>query len=507
MRKLIFLAAVTAALALGASAMLFPYSSNASITVNPAGQEGAFQNTIKDVAVTSIVRDGNNPPSITEGETATFSIGVSNNGTKEETFTVELRDDTENKSIDSQQVTLAAGGATTFNIDWDTTGATGGPPPPGPPTPGTIHVLTAVATLAGDTVESNNSLSLLPGIWVIAAPEPTEITFPENSKEPIVKTTSGLATEAPSGDTEAEPLTETFVGPVSVQQGAAIAAPSIQTDPRSLTHIFKSEVGSDEKLPFDKPNISTVVEMLSRIRTDGVGAKQEQSFTTPGIGTAQSPLNEVFLYQTEPKAVIANSGPALNTQSDSLAQIFTTSLDSRAVAELNEPGIDRDSPPTDRIVADVTQATLMDSLAEPEVATQSVSEDLPTLIEEEGIGEPIAPVAGLTETGTIRGRIKLQGRISSLGSYVEIGSAVTFADRQGYFQIQRPAGSFDLTVAAPGHLSHTIHNIGLEPGDALEIPVVTLPFGDADGDGVIDIYDLTVAAGNYGRTVADIWFR
>jgi len=299
---------------------------------------------------------------------------VSNNGDGEETFTLELRDETENKLIASRQVTLAAGEATTVNIDWDTTGATGGPAPGEEVVPpaGTVHMLTATATLAGDTMGSNNSMSLVPGIWVIAAPIASEIEFPEGEKFRARKT-GDLASETPPIDTEVTPLAEVYVGPVESQGKLSPSAPAISTASIPLSRLFRAGDLIEEEGYLDQPDINT------------------------------------FAAQDEP--------------------------------------------------------------------------------------------------GTIRGRIKLEGRTSSLGSYVEVGRQATFADQQGHFLIQRPAGNFDLSIKAPGYLSLEIYNLNVDKGEELVVPVVTLPFGDADGNGVIDIYDLTVAAGNYSRTAADLRFR
>ena len=325
----------------------------------PGQQEGS-----KDVEITSIGLEPGVKPFVHEGGTVSLNIVVTNNGTEQETVTVSLRDDTEGVSIGSQQVTLAAGDSTTVTFTWDTTGATGGPAPPASPTPGTIHALTATATLDGDADESNNSMSLDPGIWVIAAPKPTEITFPENSDTPEAMATKGLASETPPVDTVAEPLEETFVVPELVRRDATLSSPPVSTAPATLSNIFRSAADSEEGLSLNKPAITTV-------------------------------------------------------------------------------------------------------------------------------GEPL--------WGTIRGRIMLQGRSSSLGSYVEIGGEITFADRGGYFLVQRPQGSFSLTASAPGYLSVTIPNLSLEPGETLALSPVRLRFGDADGNGVIDILDLTVAALNHGQ--------
>ena len=110
-----------------------------------------------------------------------------------------------------------------------------------------------------------------------------------------------------------------------------------------------------------------------------------------------------------------------------------------------------------------------------------------------------SPILLLAEAGTISGHIRLQGRDNSLGSYVDTGGEITFADRQGNFVAQQPTESFDLTIAAPGYLSVTFRNIAPDPEGVLMVPPVTLPFGDGDGNGVVDIYDIALAATNFGE--------
>ncbi len=565
MRSLLFLAAAFSALLPCTSGMLFPLAQASEFSGGSAYQYFSLQETTRDIAVTSIVQVG--PPFVNEGNIVTINIGVSNYGTEQETFSVGLRDDTAGESIASKEVVLAAGGSTILSIPWDTKGATGGPAPPGPPTPGTIHSLTAVATLAGDTVEGNNSMSLLPGIWVIAAPKPIEITFPVNSEVPEARTIVGLDSDMPGVGTVEEPLVETYVSPVLGQQGVTFSDPSIGTSMESLSNIYSSIVEDEEGAALGKPEITTVMEPLSKISTDEVGTKVDKTIVAPAIGTSATPLNAVFLYQSNRSAVASVSVPTIATQADDLAKIFAIQTHSQVAGALTRPEVDTDTAVdevvADNIVSDVGQAELTDSLEKPIVATdkerltfvfdsrtegdaegdlrmqgfrtagvalnsvfrsavgasllhqgikpefaiESVSENLPQLNVEEEIKEPKALAANITETGTIRGRIKLQGRISSLGSYVEIGGQVTFVDRHGYFLIERPAGSFNLKASAPGYLSHEIRNINVEPGDTLVMPMVTLPFGDADGDGIVDILDLTVAARNFGQTASAIWYR
>ena len=39
----------------------------------------------------------------------------------------------------------------------------------------------------------------------------------------------------------------------------------------------------------------------------------------------------------------------------------------------------------------------------------------------------------------------------------------------------------------------------------LVIPTVTLPFGDGDGNGVVDIYDIALAAMNFGENAGNCY--
>ena len=125
MRKLLVIAAFVTALLPCGPGLGFPaaLASGTGETGPSPTLQSSFQGSGRDVAVTSIAQAVYGPPVVKEGDTITIAIGVANNGDSEETFTVSLRDDTEDKEIGSQQVTLAAGESTTVNIAWDTTGA------------------------------------------------------------------------------------------------------------------------------------------------------------------------------------------------------------------------------------------------------------------------------------------------------------------------------------------------------------------------------------------------
>ncbi len=74
----------------------------------------------------------------------------------------------------------------------------------------------------------------------------------------------------------------------------------------------------------------------------------------------------------------------------------------------------------------------------------------------------------------------------------------------GHFALLAPDGTFDIVIGAPGHLSLIIPAAQIKSGQVLNVPELTLPFGDANGDGRIDILDLSMAAGNFGRTAEQV---
>lgn len=103
--------------------------------------------------------------------------------------------------------------------------------------------------------------------------------------------------------------------------------------------------------------------------------------------------------------------------------------------------------------------------------------------------------------GEVRGQVRLQSRDSSLGGYVQIGREVYFLEAGGTFRASAPSGFQDIYIRAPGYVPVLIPRVNINPGELLTIPELTLPFGDANGDGRVDILDLSIAAGNFGSTI------
>lgn len=107
-------------------------------------------------------------------------------------------------------------------------------------------------------------------------------------------------------------------------------------------------------------------------------------------------------------------------------------------------------------------------------------------------------------TSTIQGVVHLEGRQSSLGVFLEVGGEIYHADATGAYTIEATGGEVDIMVMAPGHVPVSIPRAQVETGQVLVIPELTLRFGDGNGDGTVDILDISMAAGNFGNSTKEL---
>ena len=107
-------------------------------------------------------------------------------------------------------------------------------------------------------------------------------------------------------------------------------------------------------------------------------------------------------------------------------------------------------------------------------------------------------------TSTIQGVVRLEGRQSSLGVFLEIAGEIHHPDATGAYTIEATGGEVDIMVMAPGHVPVSIPRVQVETGEVLVIPELTLRFGDGNGDGTVDILDISMAAGNFGNSTKEL---
>ena len=106
--------------------------------------------------------------------------------------------------------------------------------------------------------------------------------------------------------------------------------------------------------------------------------------------------------------------------------------------------------------------------------------------------------------GQLRGLAHLEGRPNSEGALVQVGDVAHRVERNGRFNLLLPEGTYNISIWAPGYIAVNLPNVEIKSGQVITVPELTLPFGDANGDGRIDIMDLSIAAGNFGATVQEL---
>ena len=111
---------------------------------------------------------------------------------------------------------------------------------------------------------------------------------------------------------------------------------------------------------------------------------------------------------------------------------------------------------------------------------------------------------GTPRPGTIEGVVRLEDRKDSWGGFLEVGEEVYLLEANGRYTVEVAADPVDVLVKAPGYLSALIPGVQVPPGEVVDIPRITLRFGDGNDDGRIDIIDLNMAAGNFGDTTDEV---
>ena len=106
----------------------------------------------------------------------------------------------------------------------------------------------------------------------------------------------------------------------------------------------------------------------------------------------------------------------------------------------------------------------------------------------------------ITPRPNVIGIVSLQWRSNPSGVVVQLSglpTAVTKSDGT-YSLAAVPPGMYTIRAYAPGFLPAERSSVEIKPGHTISLPSVTLIGGDANGDGRIDLMDLTLVARNYG---------
>ncbi len=161
--------------------------------------------------------------SVNRGEVVKIDITAANLGTSQESFEIQLHDDTDGKEADSVGVTMATGQTLTLTLQWDTAGAS----------PGT-HDLRATADLVGDENPANNAQGPASPITVIL----TEILLGDGNGGGLPDASLGAGLVPPNTSTASIPSIEVFLGNDDASFSSQLNLVAVGTQKAGLESFF-----------------------------------------------------------------------------------------------------------------------------------------------------------------------------------------------------------------------------------------------------------------------------
>ncbi len=105
--------------------------------------------------------------------------------------------------------------------------------------------------------------------------------------------------------------------------------------------------------------------------------------------------------------------------------------------------------------------------------------------------------------GNVIGKILLQGRSDANGVVITANNGVTTTTSAGNpnFSLALPAGTYTITVSMPRYIPIRLANVQVRNGETMPLVFGALAAGDANGDGKVDVLDLSLVGGDFGKTM------
>jgi hypothetical protein len=120
----------------------------------------------------------------------------------------------------------------------------------------------------------------------------------------------------------------------------------------------------------------------------------------------------------------------------------------------------------------------------------------------------IQMVVGDAANGAVQGTVQLQGRtdhsgipVHALQGAVVVDSAVT--NLSGTFSFNLPPGTYDVEIEMPGFLDAFKPAVSVTAGGTSGLGILVLPAGDTNDDDIIDSADVEFVIAHYGQTCSD----
>ncbi len=110
------------------------------------------------------------------------------------------------------------------------------------------------------------------------------------------------------------------------------------------------------------------------------------------------------------------------------------------------------------------------------------------------------PTPTPTPAGTLAGRVILQGRTDHSGAVVAVGSEEVVTGVDGGFECTLPPGMYTVTISRSKYLTTQVLGVQVYAWQTTTLDDITLPGGDADGSGDVDIFDLVLVGVNFNTS-------
>jgi hypothetical protein len=111
------------------------------------------------------------------------------------------------------------------------------------------------------------------------------------------------------------------------------------------------------------------------------------------------------------------------------------------------------------------------------------------------VGSPTAEATLPPYTGRLRGAVRLAGRTNHAGTIVTMAGRYALTASDGQFQVDGvPAGVWSAAVSHTGYLSALRPSVVVLSGQDVRLPDLDLDGGDANGDCLVDLFDLVIVS-------------
>ena len=357
------------------------------------------------------------------------------------TFTVVLSGDRDKDTLANLNVTLDGGEDVLLGVIWGTPVAQPGE-----------YVITARATVTGDLNTGDNSRSTT--VTLVPAP----------------------AVSVEEAD-------------ASLQRSLAKPEITTQLEPKDFAYVTRADASRHREMA--NPGIGTRLEPFSSDYVTRADASLSRGMANPMIDTRLEPFSSDYVTRADASLSRGMANPMIDTRLEPFSSDYVTRADASLPRLLTRPEINTLSGPPDASFVTRADASLSRGLVEPGIATLAES---------------------FTEDAVIRNGsgIHLQGSpTDSTGAFLRVNGQDHFVSAEGMFSIAVDPGSFAIQIRALGYLPVDIvspsgSSIVLGSGDVLTIPELTMVYGDANGDGAIDVRDLALGGRNFGATPGEL---